>query len=64
MKTKDGVAKMFLTFKGEAEKQTGSQIMSLRSDNGGEYLSNIMISKGNLELYTRQRHHILLVKWY
>ena len=33
---------MFLTFKTEEEKQTGLQIMRLRSDNSGEYVSSRM----------------------
>ncbi|KAM1644664.1 hypothetical protein EV1_006204 [Malus domestica] len=40
MKYKSESFEMFKEFKNEVEKQTGKQIKTLRSDRGGEYLSN------------------------
>ncbi|KAM1789339.1 hypothetical protein ACFX11_039501 [Malus domestica] len=40
MKYKSESFEMFKEFKNEIEKQTGKQIKTLRSDRGGEYLSN------------------------
>ena len=40
MKTKSQVFSRFQEFKALVEKQTGSKIWVLRSDNGGEYTSN------------------------
>ena len=40
LKTKNQVFDKFKEFKGIAEKQTGYDIKCLRSDNGGEYISN------------------------
>ena len=35
---------MFLAFKASVEKQSGHQILKLRSDNGGEYVKNKFIN--------------------
>ena len=35
---------MFLAFKAFVEKQSGHQILKLRSDNGGEYVKNNFIN--------------------
>ena len=40
LKIKSGVFNMFLAYKALVEKQYGNQIIKLRSDNGGEYVSN------------------------
>ncbi|KAM1707070.1 hypothetical protein ACFX2K_000210 [Malus domestica] len=40
MKYKSESFERFKEFKNEVEKQTGKQIKTLRSDRGGEYLSN------------------------
>ena len=39
-KTKDEVIGRFWEFKAQVESQTGKKIKVLRSDNGGEYMSN------------------------
>ena len=39
LKLKSEVFNMFLAFKAFVEKQSGHQILKLRSDNGGEYLT-------------------------
>jgi len=35
---------MFLTFKAFVEKESGHQILTLRSDNGGEYVNKKFIN--------------------
>ena len=39
-KLKSEVFNMFLVYKALVEKQSGHQIIKLRSDNGGEYVNN------------------------
>ena len=40
LKLKSKVFNMFLAYKALVEKQSGHQIIKLRSDNGGEYFNN------------------------
>ena len=40
LKLKSEVFNMFLAYKALVEKQSGHQIIKLRSDNGGEYVNN------------------------
>ena len=40
LKLKSEVFNMFLTYKALVEKQSGHQIIKLRSGNGGEYVNN------------------------
>ncbi|MCI3170686.1 integrase catalytic domain-containing protein, partial [Klebsiella pneumoniae] len=40
LKLKSEVFNMFLAFKAFVEKQSGHQILKLRSDNGREYVNN------------------------
>ena len=44
LKLKSEVFNMFLAFKAFVEKQSGHQILKLRSDNGGEYVNNKFIN--------------------
>ena len=44
LKLKSEVFNMFLAFKAFVEKQSGHQILKLRSDNGGEYVKNNFIN--------------------
>jgi hypothetical protein len=40
MKKKDQTFSNFCEFKSLVEKESGKQVKALRSDNGGEYISN------------------------
>ena len=40
MQKKDQTFSKFCEFKELAEKESGKQVKALRSDNGGEYISN------------------------
>ena len=40
MQKKDQTFSKFLEFKALVEKDSGKQVKALRSDNGGEYISN------------------------
>eukprot|EP00253_Pinus_taeda_P022187 PITA_22187 len=44
LKLKSEVFNTFLAFKGFVEKQSGHQILKLRTDNGGEYVKNTFIN--------------------
>jgi len=44
LKLKSEVFNMFLAFKAFVEKQSGHQILKLRTDNGGEYVKNTFIN--------------------
>ena len=44
LKLKSEVFNIFLAFKAFVEKQSGHQILKLRSDNGGEYVNNKFIN--------------------
>ena len=50
LKLKSEVFNMFLAYKALVEKQSGHQIIKLRSDNGGEYVNNKFTT-----FYTKQR---------
>jgi len=43
LKTKDQVFEKFCEFKAQVENATGRRIKTLRSNNGGEYVSNELI---------------------
>ena len=52
---------MFLAYKALVEKQSGHQIIKLRSDNGGEYVNNKFITfctKQHTVPYTPQQNGV------
>ena len=59
LKFKSEVFNMFLSYKALVEKQSGHQIIKLRSDNGGEYVNKIsLLSTLNKESNNNTLFHI------